>query len=89
MQLDRRRFLGGGAAAALALGAGLPAMAKQASGPAYPPARLEPVSETFFGQTVTDPYRWMENPDDPEWADLLAANAAHDTGCACRRSPSG
>ena len=32
---------------------------------APPAAPLHPVSETYFGTTVADPYRWMENGDDP------------------------
>jgi len=31
-----------------------------------PVAPVRPVTETFFGQAVTDPYRWMENLDSPE-----------------------
>jgi prolyl oligopeptidase len=35
--------------------------------PTAPPrAAVRPVTETFFGTAVTDPYRWMENLSDPE-----------------------
>jgi prolyl oligopeptidase len=44
-------------------GAGAKAAAK--SGP--PVARIEPVRDTYFGETIVDPYRWMENPKDKDW----------------------
>ena len=37
----------------------------------YPPARTVPVTDTYFGTVVADPYRWLENGNDPEvktWA---------------------
>ncbi len=35
--------------------------------PASPPvAPVRPVTDTYFGTTLTDPYRWMEKLDDPE-----------------------
>ena len=46
------------------------AAAAKAAGPgtAGPPvARIEPVRDRFFGRTVVDPYRWMENPKDRDW----------------------
>jgi prolyl oligopeptidase len=42
-----------------------------------PVARVEPVSETFFGQTVVDPYRWMENPKDAEWEPFMRGQDKH------------
>ena len=36
-----------------------------------PVARVEPVTDDYFGTKVTDNYRWMENPKDPEWAGYL------------------
>jgi prolyl oligopeptidase len=45
------------------------------SGP--PVARIEPVSETFFGRTVVDPYRWMENPKDKDWEPFMRGQDAH------------
>ena len=51
-------------AAALALLASTAAAAQTA--PSAPPvAPVKPVQNTYFGTTVTDPYRWMENLDDP------------------------
>jgi len=35
-----------------------------------PPTRIEPVTDSFFGTVVTDPYRWLEESDNPrvkEW----------------------
>ena len=32
-----------------------------------PAARTEVVHDTYFGETVDDPYRWMENDKDPAW----------------------
>ena len=66
---SRREFLAltTGSAAALAW---LPPA--RAAGPV---ARVEPVTETFFGQAVTDPYRWMENPKDPDWERYVKGQA--------------
>ena len=32
----------------------------------YPPAITGGTSEIYFGKTIKDPYRWLENPKDPE-----------------------
>jgi prolyl oligopeptidase len=57
-----------------------PAAAAAASSAAKPSARaattgapVRPVTETFFGQSVTDPYRYMENVKDPEVTGFLRA----------------
>jgi prolyl oligopeptidase len=47
----------------------------QRTGP--PVARIEPVRETFFGQTVVDPYRWMENPQDKDWEPFMRGQDAY------------
>ena len=39
--------------------------------PAAPVARVEVVRDTYFGETLSDPYRWMENDKDPEWLPFL------------------
>src|SRR5579863_10198119 len=39
----------------------------------YPHARRQDVTEDLFGHRVSDPYRWMEDPDSSERADFLAA----------------
>jgi len=41
------------------------------SGP--PPTERHDVTETFFGQTVTDPYRWLENWQEGKGAEWLKA----------------
>src|ERR1051325_93989 len=38
-----------------------------------PVARVEIVKDTYFGETVEDPYRWMENDKDPGWLPFLKA----------------
>jgi prolyl oligopeptidase len=40
--------------------------ATRAQSPAAPPvAPVKPVTDTYFGHQVVDPYRWMEKNDDP------------------------
>lgn len=77
MRADRRQFLGGAAVAVLAAGAGFRVRAQTSAISGVPVARVEPVTETFFGQSVTDPYRWMENPADADWEPYMRANADH------------
>ena len=55
----------------------LSAIAKATRTPAAPVARVEPVAETFFGETVVDPYRWMEDPKDKDWEPYMRAQDAH------------
>ena len=38
-----------------------------------PAARADVVHDTYFGETVDDPYRWMENDKDPAWLPFLKA----------------
>jgi prolyl oligopeptidase len=38
-----------------------------------PPTERQDVTETFYGQSVTDPYRWLENWHDPKAAQWLKA----------------
>lgn len=74
-QIDRRTLLlSAGSAAALAT---LPrfAFAARTGGPLV--ARVEPVTETYFGTAVTDPYRWMENPEDKDWEPFMKSQAGH------------
>jgi prolyl oligopeptidase len=54
-----------------------PTLAKTAPRTGPPVARVEPVSETFFGETIVDPYRWMENPKDKEWEPFMRGQDAH------------
>jgi prolyl oligopeptidase len=52
--------------------------AKATKAAARPPvARIEPVSETYFGREVIDPYRWMENPKDSAWEPFLRGQDAY------------
>jgi prolyl oligopeptidase len=75
-RIARRRFLAAsGSAATLSW---LPRAAVAATDLAGPPvARVEPVTETFFGQAVTDSYRWMENPKDKDWEPYVKGQADH------------
>lgn len=41
----------------------------------YPPTRTADASETYFGRTYHDPYRWLENLHDPEVATWFKAQA--------------
>ena len=56
-----------------------PPVAEMASTPARPTgppaAAVRPVVDTYFGQQVTDDYRWMETPDSPELATWMKAQA--------------
>lgn len=45
--------------------------------PRPPVASVRPVTETHFGVTLTDPYRWMETPSDPEWTPYLMGQNAY------------
>lgn len=47
----------------------------QAGGP--PTARTVDAVDTRLGLTLPDPYRWMENPKDPEWEPWMRAQAAY------------
>ena len=68
MALDRRRLL----ASAAALGAAVAPNLSWAQLPVGPPnASVRPVTETLHGVAVTDRYRWMETPADPEWMPYL------------------
>lgn len=42
-----------------------------------PVAKVVPVTDDYYGTTVTDPYRWMERGDDPDWLPWLKAQGAH------------
>lgn len=45
--------------------------------PPAPVARVAPVTDTYFGETITDRYRWMENDKDPDWLPFLKQQNAH------------
>lgn len=42
-----------------------------------PVARVEAVTDTYFGEAVVDRYRWMENDKDPQWLPYLKQQNAH------------
>jgi prolyl oligopeptidase len=75
---DRRQFLAGSAGAlSMTL---LPRSLLATTGSAVPPppvARIEIVRDTYFGETLSDPYRWMENDKDPEWLPFLKGQNDH------------
>jgi len=78
--IDRREFIAGSAtlAAATLLPTSLFATAGTKSAiPPLPVARVEVVRDTYFGDTVSDPYRWMENAKDPDWLPFLKAENDH------------
>jgi prolyl oligopeptidase len=45
--------------------------------PPAPVARVAVVKDSYFGETLSDPYRWMENDKDPEWLPFLRGQNAH------------
>ncbi|MCA9606552.1 MAG: prolyl oligopeptidase family serine peptidase [Myxococcales bacterium] len=51
-----------------------------AEAPRPPVAEVRPVTATYHGEAVVDPYQWLENPDDAEvraWSDGQNAYARH------------
>ena len=80
MNLDRRTFLAGtsGALSLSLLLMKLMAIATASKGvPPAPVARVEVVKDSYFGETVSDPYRWMENSKDPDWLPFLKGQNDH------------
>ncbi len=85
--INRRELLLGTGAALLAVevkaaapagGAGGAASGAAATSiPPAPIARIEPVKDTYFGETLTDPYRWMENDKDADWLPFLKGQNEH------------
>ncbi|UAK23571.1 prolyl oligopeptidase family serine peptidase [Sphingomonas nostoxanthinifaciens] len=73
--IDRRQLLAGSAASLV--GAAVAARGRAASPaivvPPAPVAKLTPTRDTYFGETLVDRYRWMENDKDPDWLPYLKA----------------
>lgn len=65
------------AAAASAVAAGAVAATGPKTVPPAPVARVAIVEDTYFGETLSDPYRWMENDKDPEWLPFLKGQNEH------------
>ena len=53
------------------------AAALSAKIPPAPVARVAVVKDSYFGETLRDPYRWMENDKDPEWLPFLRGQNVH------------
>ncbi len=68
---------GGICAGLLVRSTALGAATGAAAVPAAPVARVEVVKDTYFGETLSDPYRWMENARDREWLPYLKGQNAH------------
>ena len=45
--------------------------------PPAPVARIDIVRDTYFGETLSDPYRWMENDKDRDWLPFLQGQNRH------------
>src|ERR1700741_4582143 len=75
--LNRRDlFVGVGSLWAALIGRRV-AAAAAARIPPPPVARVAVVKDTYFGETLGDPYRWMENDKDPEWLPFLKGQNSH------------
>lgn len=87
---DRRQFMAaaGAAVSTWSMCNGLQAAAPESTTPAAPVspvsvvppapvARVDVVRDTYFGETLSDPYRWMENDKDPEWLPFLKGQNDH------------
>ena len=55
--------------------ANAPKLAAQSS-PHYPVARKSDQSDSYFGKSVADPYRWLEDTDSPETKQWVEAENA-------------
>ena len=73
MEFDRRQFIAGSAGMLSMSLLPRSLLAAAAALPPAPVARVEVVHDTYFGETLSDPYRWMENSKDPEWLPYLKA----------------
>jgi prolyl oligopeptidase len=75
---DRRQFLAGSAGVFSMTLLQRSLWATTGTGvPPAPVARIDIVRDTYFGETLSDPYRWMENDKDPEWLPFLKGQNDH------------
>ncbi|MEO7774776.1 MAG: prolyl oligopeptidase family serine peptidase [Steroidobacteraceae bacterium] len=71
-RLDRRQFVARTISLASLLIQERVMAATSRPGVAKPPvARIDVVRDTYFGETLADPYRWMENDKDPDWLPFM------------------
>src|SRR5271168_2599899 len=80
MDLDRRAFIAGTTGALSLSLLPLKLLATAAASKTVPPApvaRVDVVKDTYFGDTLSDPYRWMENSKDAGWLPFLKGQNAH------------
>ena len=49
----------------------------QSAAPRPPVARVKVVTDTYFGETLSDPYRWMENDKDADWLPFMKGQNAY------------
>lgn len=56
---------------------GYSAAPAQTAIPPAPVAKVQPVTDTYFGEAIVDRYRWMENDKDPDWLPFLKQQSAH------------
>ncbi len=75
LRFDRRQLLASAGAVALAgaVPAALAAEATPITVPPAPAARTGSATDNYFGEMLRDPYRWMENKEDPDWLPFLKA----------------
>lgn len=71
IELSRRHLLASGAAVGLFSSAA--SADPSVIVPPAPVARKSIVRDVYFGETIEDPYRWMENAQDPDWLPYLKA----------------
>jgi prolyl oligopeptidase len=81
MPINRRELLQGlGGALATLPACSVTFAAADHTAKAIPPAPVAPVKvvkDVYFGETLSDPYRWMENYQDPRWLPYLKGQNAH------------
>ena len=73
----RGLFAGAGSLLAALLTRRAAAATAAANLPPAPVARVDVVKDTYFGETLSDSYRWMENDKDPQWLPYLKGQNAH------------